>query len=478
MKRILKQFIFLALVLALAAPAWGIDPYPITMEDVNKVKKMVDDPRPQITGSQNLKAWMPEEVWNSLVYDEAEMKTLWAEIVGFKAPEEVGKIAPQIVPGKYSYEDKAKLPFDQLMPKVFLDKFNPPGEGTPNHVMNYTEIEVVPTRQYFYAMPVAEATKKYAGTTRQDDQGYIIQESWKAGLPFPRPSGEHKAMQIVYNHERRYMMGDAFAYFDNTIGVGGSWRPDHQGSGLSYTIKCAGRVWLEPYGFIDARAERNSEIKQWRYEAMDPRDFYGNIYLGTFYTDPKKPFSMLVYVNILRRIRKLSSSDKQDQALGQDITFDDAEGFAQAISPDVYPYEYKVIEEREYLVPAITQDGSEWVDSTNRYEWKGLRFERRPMWKLELKQLDSNYIYSKRHMYVDKETLIPVMYENYDQKGRLYRTQIYHNAHVKPMGLFTIFMACSSDFIDVHSTYTYGAAYPALWLTRQDLSLKSLIRAK
>ena len=44
-------------------------------------------------------------------------------------------------------------------------------------------------------------------------------------------------------------------------------------------------------------------------------------------------------------------------------------------------------------------------------------------------------------MFVDKEALIAVLYENYGQKGWLYRTQTYHNAHVKPMGLFTIFMA-------------------------------------
>ena len=92
MKRTLMQLISLAFVLALVAPAWGIDPYPITMEDVNKVKKMLNDPRPQITGSDNLKAWIPDDVWQSLVYDEEEMKKLWSEIVGFKAPDVVGKL--------------------------------------------------------------------------------------------------------------------------------------------------------------------------------------------------------------------------------------------------------------------------------------------------------------------------------------------------------------------------------------------------
>jgi len=478
MKRAIPLFLCLILSFVVAEYSPAMEPYMTTMEEITKVKAFLNDPSPILKESNFYRTWIPDEAWQKITFDQEAMKKGWAEVVGFKAPEVVGKIVPEIVPGKYTYRDKARLPFDKLMPKTLLDKFNPPGEGTPNHVMNFTEIEVVPTRQYFWSLPITEATKKYEGTAQQDEQGYIIQGSWKAGYPFPRPSGEHKALQIVYNYERRYFFGEDYIYFDNTVGVNRNWGRDHYGKGVSSTLRCSGRVFTEPYGFLDARAERNREIRQWRYEAQEPRDFYGNIYLGTFYYDPKKPFSLLAYVNILRRIRKLSSSDKQDQALGQDINFDDTEAFNQAITPDVFPYEYKVLEDREYLMPVLSTDGGEWVDGNSNYEWKDLRLERRPMWKVELTQLDSNYIYSKRIFFVDQETLMIIFTESYDQKGRLYRTQIYQNCFLEPMGIVSGFFACSSDHIDVHSTCTWGAGYPALWLTRKDLSLKSLIRAK
>ena len=38
------------------------------------------------------------------------------------------------------------------------------------------------------------------GKTKQDENGYIIPATFEGGYPFPRPSGPHKAMQIIYNH--------------------------------------------------------------------------------------------------------------------------------------------------------------------------------------------------------------------------------------------------------------------------------------
>ncbi len=63
-------------------------------------------------------------------------------------------------------------------------------------------------------------------------------------------------------------------------------------------------------------------------------------------------------------------------------------GFSQKISPDRYPYEYRVVEEREYLLPFASLDGSEWIDSRGKYQYRNLKFERRPVWVIELKQKD------------------------------------------------------------------------------------------
>ena len=49
---------------------------------------------------------------------------------------------------------------------------------------------------------------------------------------------------------------------------------------------------------------------------------------------------------------------------------------------------------------------------------------------------------------------------------------------VKPLGTFNIFNVINADFIYVHTTMTRGLGYPALWLNRQDMSLRSMMKAK
>ena len=71
--------------------------YVPTIAEVEKHKKMLDDPRPV------LKEWgpkqvIPKEMYAKLSWDVEKMKNLWAEVVGFKAPDVVGKIAPEIKP--------------------------------------------------------------------------------------------------------------------------------------------------------------------------------------------------------------------------------------------------------------------------------------------------------------------------------------------------------------------------------------------
>ena len=51
-----------------------------------------------------------------------------------------------------------------------------------------------------------------------------------------------------------------------------------------------------------------------------------------------------MYIPSLRRIRKLSATDSQDPVMGQDVIYDDNEGWMQKISPVRYPYKYEILE--------------------------------------------------------------------------------------------------------------------------------------
>ena len=463
----------------LTVPADAIKPYEAPIADILAVKGVIDDPSPFYTKCNYYKQFIPDEVWAQLYVDPAESRAAWEKVVGLRAKDLVGKIAPEVTPGKYTLADKERLPFKDLLTPYHYNRFNTPGtEGLPKHVGYFTEFEVIPTQQYFHGLPLAEASLKNMGKTKQDEKGYIVPDTFEGGYPFPRPSGPHKAMQIIYNWEKRKRDAESTVNYDLVIGVNSRYKIDHRGQGIFYALRTQGRVVMPPYGWYDERARKNGEEQVMLFTCYAPREMYGNVIYGISYIDPTRDLNVLAYVNFLRRIRKLSSSDSQDQALGQDLCFDDNEGFVQRLNPNRYPYQFTVLEEREFLIPGHTTDVSDYIDSKDGWKWKGLRFERRPMWVVEMKQLDKNYIYSKRVVYVDQESLLPLLWEYYDQKGRLYRTFEILWGLVEPMGYYNSIHVNNCDWIDVHSTWGVNAAYPALWLSRGDVSLRKMMKKK
>jgi len=479
MRKAIPVTIALLFALFLGKAVEAVQPYLAPINEILAAKGIVDDPSPFYTKTNYYKQFIPDDVWKQITFDPEESRAAWEKAVGLRAKDLVGKIAPEIKPGHYTLADKEKYPFKELMIPYHYKKFNQPGtEGLPNHIGYFTEFDVIETQQLWHGLPVAKATIENMGKTQLDSEGYIRHETFVAGYPFPRPSGEHKAQQIIYNWIKRRNEPESAANYDLTLGVNSRLNQDHLGTANYFWLTTEGRVMYPPYGWFDQRAKEQGESLIQLYTIFSPRDLYGNVYHAIDYADPKKDITLLAYVNFLRRIRKLSSTDRQDQAVGQDICYDDAAMFAQKIRPDRYPFEMRVIEEREFLVPAYSFDVSDYLDSKDNYKWKGLKFERRPMWVVELKQKDPNYIYSKRVFYFDMETLLPHLHEMYDQKGRYYRMYEVMWGVAAPLGYFNAIHVNNCDWIDEHCTWTFAPSYPALWLTREDMSLKSMMKQK
>ena len=458
-----------------SAPGWA-QKYELGIKELEKFKKPIDDPAPFYTNIAGFKKIMPPEAYKKVTYDVETMKRVWAEAVGFKAPDVTGKIHPEIKPGKYTYRDKTKYPFDKMMWKHMYDRFQPTPTSGKRHVGNFTEIEIVPTRQYYHPLPVAEATKQHMGAVKQTKDGYIMNETYTAGLPFPRPSGPHKAQQIMYNWDKSYNLDGEF-YWEHVYGYTGDLRNDYEGMATAYCVRMQGRVKVEPLGWLDGRAKEQQEIRAFQYMSQAPRDLYGNITSQLYYIDANRPDLFLMYINSIRRIRKLTASDTQDPAVGQDMIYEDWQGFSQKLSPKRYPFKYEVIAESEFLVP-ITTDGSPYLSTGDGHTLKNLKFERRPCWVVQLTELDKNFVYSKRIFWMDKEILYPFHIENYDQKGRLYRTYDAIWGFIPEMGTYNQFHTLALDFVDTHSTAYHSYSYPALWLGRSDVSLGAMTKSK
>lgn len=447
------------------------DTYVPTFEQLREYKRPYDDPRPvmETFGPQQV---LPPEMYQSLTWDVEKMKEDWAKLVGFRAPDVVGKKSPEITPGKYTYKDLETKPGlkDLFWPQM-LERIKP---GGPPFVGNIAEFEIIPTQQMFFATPIYESSQKNRGKTKLRDDGYLVHETWHGGYPFPQPSGPQKAWQVMYNVEKRYLcFGLDFCLLGFNHGYTKNLQKDFD---CDYTVRnhrLSGRCYLEPLAFFDSRAEKRKEFRGFIMSFLSPRDIAGQVQQATYFLDPERADQLYMYIPPLRRVRKLSSTDSQDPISGQDVIYDDVEGFMQKLSPTRYPYEAKIIEETEFLV-AFVEDGSPYATS-DTVEIKGLKFQRRPIYVIELKQLDPNYVYSRRLMYVDQETWAHYMVVNFDQKDRLYRTNyIIYSWHPKMGMLAWNGFDILRDHIDTHSGMQHNYMVPALW-GRDDISMAGVI---
>jgi hypothetical protein len=105
-----------------------------------------------------------------------------------------------------------------------------------------------------------------------------------------------------------------------------------------------------------------------------------------------------------------------------------------------------------------------------------VKFECRPCYVIQMTQLDRNYIYGRRVLYIEAETFFYHLILNYDQKGRLYRTMWPHYSFIPDMGNVMLQYFNGAAFIDLHSQISPAFAQPAPWITREHTSMQYIIK--
>ncbi len=466
-------------VILLSLSAWAEEslPHPDTYlpaaSEAKKIYRIVDDPR-DLMVTYPPKEILPPEIWEYLVVDVEEVKRLTAEIVGFKSPDLVGEIAPEIKPGKYTHHDLERLPgLKELFPPELRLHIKAAGPPLPCSI---EEFEIIPTIQLYWYMRLCETTQRNLGKTKLDRDGYIVPRSWQGGYPFPRPSGPLKAQQVYYSFEKGAQTFDlCYGLRGEGLGVDRNLAVDKHAQYEANFTRLMGRTLLPPFGWFDKRAEKRGEFSAFGNIQYEPRANRGTAILRLHYDDPEKMDPMMIFIPTLRRIRKMSATDTQDP-LG-DITFDDLNHCTQKITPTKYPYKFDIIAEREYLMPIAVNTGKAWIDSKNSYELREVQFMRRPCYVLQMTQLDKNYVYGKRIIYLDKENFFCQLSANYDQRGRLYRSQMYTHIYMPEIALLNAFgtHTLQFDHIDLHSTFQVQFGLPAAF-QRKDISMQELVK--
>ena len=269
-----------------------------------------------------------------------------------------------------------------------------------------------------------EATERYAGQVKLSADGLTV-ENYVAGQPFPNidPRDPQAALKIMWNYnygmvttddvDLRNFDADTGSIADHgPIAVERHFLLDH-----FRRLFWTGRLYVEPK---PAKPNPNGyRVQQGLYPILEPFDLKGVGALSNRYTEASHQDDSWLYLPSLRRVRRLSSAQRSDALFGQDTDVDSFGGYAGQIAW----MDWKLLGEREVL--AVMHGEHYPVQWDRKVDWAfDERWEKRKVWVVEGVSKLPQYAFSKRVIYIDKESWTIPFSDLYDRSGELWKIWI------------------------------------------------------
>ncbi|SVE14373.1 uncharacterized protein METZ01_LOCUS467227, partial [marine metagenome] len=192
-------------------------------------------------------------------------------------------------------------------------------------------------------------------------------------------------------------------------------------------LRYVGRLHHEPiHKYVDNPDETFN--KAGIYPLIEPFDLKGVGGITFRYLDLIRHDDTWLFIPMLRRVRRMSTAQRSDALFGQDIDVDSYGGY----SGQIPWFKWKLLGEKPMLAslhgtrlppePCKTDGGMTFCE-----EW-----EMRPsVYVIEGIPMAPSYAYSKRVIFVDKETYFIVYSDLYDQAGELWKVVMQSIRHSK-----------------------------------------------
>ncbi len=287
------------------------------------------------------------------------------------------------------------------------------------------QIKVVPYKPIEWNKAYKEATEKYGGQTKLAPDGRTL-EGYVAGMPFPKldPNDPQLALKIMWDYEYKpYVTDDEdLRNFDADTGPLSDGAPmqierhfllDHLRS-LAYTARL----------YVDPKPERPNPDgvrgKSSLHPILEPFDLKGVGLTSIRYLSPDRQDDTWLYLPSLRRVRRLSSSQRSDALFGQDTDVDSYGGYAGQI-----PWsDWKFLGEKEILAPFHSEAFPvKYCDGGGDFIFCD-SWEKRKVYVVEGVSKLPQYAYGKRLLFVDKETFLIAYSDIFDRSGQLWKVWV------------------------------------------------------
>jgi hypothetical protein len=300
-------------------------------------------------------------------------------------------------------------------------------EGVKWSVANGMDMVIVPYERIPMPQMYLEATEKYGGQTTLGERNELL--NWVAGKPFPTiDNNDPKApVKIMYNFQDTHYFTDDLALHLVDADTGGLYIDAkgnrhyqverHFVADWLRVMQFQGRLHHEPRPQFTENPDQVFR-KSGLYPLIEPFDLKGVGGISFRYLDLLRQDDTWLYLPMLRRVRRMSSAQRSDALFGQDIDVDSYGGYAGQIPW----FEWRLLGEKPMLaslhgqnlppIPCKTDGGMTFCE----------HWEMRPnVYVIEGKPKVPHYAYSKRVIYVDKETNFIVYSDMYDQSGELWK---------------------------------------------------------
>ena len=324
---------------------------------------------------------------------------------------------------------------------------------------------IVPYQEVPYSPGYIKATKQYFGQPKINAGDEI--ENWTAGVPFPE--AKDNALQMAHNFRLRNF-GDGYKNNDKGFIIDGKLKYD-----MSLEVK-------NNLAFISGRTDTppvpqypDNPKQMWRAFTMlqlAPPETRNMRIMEINYNDRTKPYDSWYWMPSIRRIRRRSTTERQDAQGGGDYCAFDNMGWDGPVSFNNYKY----LGTRDYLM-GRHNDAAKLEHKSGECLWKNTQRERVKLHAIEAKSKDPNFIYSKMIWYLDPESWQMLYADKYDRQGRLWKVQDQIGFVGKGYQGVPVTHFNTGQMIDVQrthstmaiSTFEFGQEFPMDMFTLQYL---------
>ena len=270
-----------------------------------------------------------------------------------------------------------------------------------------------------------EATKKNAGQAVIGKNSVFYHKSgkkWPGGFPFTDPKTGEEAMS---NQKVGLLFGaDDFNYHVKIDYI------NKAGKAYKYSVSWYRKLWVNPrlkMSPIPTFPGHENELFRSMIVFTEPHDLKSISQVVTrYYDDTANADDGYVYIPALKRTRRISATNWQDNMGGSDLTWGDAEGFVEPFSLWTFKLIGKanmimpgqsnpapVKDKQGKIVPGIPLDAGE---KFCRMQW-----EVRPVVIVEAKP-KGKHIYGKQVLYLDGLNWRSALVDKFDRQGKLWKS--------------------------------------------------------